>query len=60
MNTFARRFFYLVAFLDWAMGIYVRWIEENRGEAGYWLAHAIIAFLVGYILFRPADTRTKA
>jgi hypothetical protein len=33
------------------MSEYVRWIEGNRPEAGYWLAHAILSFLIAYLCF---------
>jgi hypothetical protein len=48
---FWRRFFYTLAGLQFAMSEYVRWIEGNRPEAGYWLAHAILSFLIAYLCF---------
>ena len=46
-----RLFFYLLALADLAMFHYVRWVEDSRPEAGYWLACACMNFLIGYILF---------
>lgn len=54
--TFWRRAFYTLAFVDILMAEYVRWFEDSRPEAGYWLSRAIIAFLIGYILFTPCST----
>ena len=45
--------FYTLAFCNVAMAEYVRWFEGNRSESGYWLAHAIVDFLIGYIIFNP-------
>lgn len=51
LMKWGRWFFYFLAFADYAMAEYVRWGEHNRPEAGYWLASAIVNFLIGYIVF---------
>lgn len=59
MAKVAMWFFYVLAVANMAMGEYVRYVEDSRPEAGYWLARAVIAFLIGYLVFRPlaADSR---
>ena len=56
MKTIARRAFYTLAILQAGMSVYVRWIEGSRPEAGYWMAHAVVSFLIAYLLF----SETKA
>lgn len=58
MRTWIRRFFYSMAVLDFLMSIYFVY-THNYGEAGYWLACAVISFLLGYLVFSDHSVASR-